>query len=163
LPSRWRCRRRSICRWNNWWDVSSIQLKQSDQQVAEYVKKIKRSNRLDERVIEELQGQGLGPKTVEALHGLSEASAKLPAAPPPAPKPVIVLIPPPSPEERKKALDTATDHALNHLKPLPDFLCTQVTRRFADPTGKESWIPQDGGLYQGATGTSVGRCCRILR
>ena len=122
---------------------SSIQLKQPDKQVAEYVKKVRLANRLDERLVEELQGQGLGPKTVDALHTLSEASAKLPAAPPPAPKPVVTPIPPPSPEEQKKALDAATDHALNYVKRLPDFICTQVTRRFADPTGREAWIPQD--------------------
>jgi hypothetical protein len=122
---------------------SSIKLKQPDKQVADYVKKVRLSNRLDERLVEELQGQGLGSKTVEALHALSEASAKLPAAPPPAPKPVAAPIPPPSAEERKKALDAATDHALNYVKRLPDFICTQVTRRSVDPTGKESWIPQD--------------------
>jgi hypothetical protein len=122
---------------------SSIQLKQPDKQVAEYVRKVRLTNRLDERTIEELQGQGLGPKTVEALHTLSEASAKLPVPPPPAPKPVVVPIPPPSPEERKRALDAATDHAINYVKRLPDFICTQVTRRFADPTGRESWIAQD--------------------
>jgi len=122
---------------------SSIQLKHPDKQVAEYVKKIRLSNRLDARMIEELQGQGLGPKTTQALHDLSEATAKLPAPPPPAPKPVVAPIPPPSPEERKRVLAAATDHALNYLKRLPDFICTQVTRRSVDPTGRESWIPQD--------------------
>lgn len=122
---------------------SSIKLKHPDKQVAEYVKRVKLPHRLDERLIEELQGEGLGVKTAQALRALSEASASLPAAPPPAPKLVAAPPPPPSPEERKKALDAATDHALNYLKRLPDFICTQVTRRFADPTGKESWIPQD--------------------
>src|SRR5258706_5965146 len=42
---------------------SSIQLRQDDRQVADYVKKIKLPNRLEERTIEDLQGQGLGPKT----------------------------------------------------------------------------------------------------
>ena len=58
---------------------SSIKLKQEDKQVADYVKKIKLSNRLDARTIEELQGEGLGPKTVQALSALREASAGLPA------------------------------------------------------------------------------------
>src|SRR3989442_7522536 len=74
---------------------SSIKLKQDDRQVADYVKKIKLSNRLEERAIEELQGEGLGPKTVQALHDLSAASASLPAPPPPPPKPAVVTIPPP--------------------------------------------------------------------
>lgn len=122
---------------------SSIHLKQDDRGVADYLKKIRLSERLDGRTVEELQGQGLGPKTVQALHDLIEASAALPAAPAPAPKPVVVEIPPPSADEQKRVLDAATDHALNYVKRLPDFICTQVTRRFADPTGKESWIPQD--------------------
>src|SRR5438552_13800017 len=117
---------------------SSIQLKQDDRQVADYVKKIKLSNRLEERTIEELQGQGLGPKTVQALHDLSGATASLPAAPPPAPKPVAVPIPPPSVDEQKRVLDTARDNAINYVNRLPDFICTQVTRRYVDPTGKES-------------------------
>jgi hypothetical protein len=122
---------------------SSIRLKQDDRQVADYVKKIKLSNRLEERTIEELQGEGLGPKTVQALHDLSAATASLPAAPPPAPKPVAAPIPPPGADEQKRVLDAARDHALNYVRTLPDFICTQVTRRFVDPTGKESWREQD--------------------
>jgi hypothetical protein len=123
---------------------SSLQLKQDDRSVAEYLKKVKLVNRLDGRTIEELQGQGLGPKTVQALQELSEASAALPAPPPPAPKPLVVPIPPPSAEEQKRVLDAATDYAINFVKRLPDFICTQVTRRFVDPTGKDSFgQPQD--------------------
>ena len=122
---------------------SSIQLKQDDRQVADYIKKIKLSNRLDDRAIEELQGQGLGPKTVAALHDLSAATASLPPAPPPPPKPVVVPIPPPSIDEQRDVLKTATDYALNYVKRLPDFICSQVTRRFYDPTGQESWRQED--------------------
>src|SRR5436305_14640409 len=79
---------------------SSIQLKQDDRQVADYVKKIKLSNRLEERPIEELQGQGLGPNTVQALHDLSGATVSLPTAMPPAPKPTVPPIPPPRADEQ---------------------------------------------------------------
>jgi len=95
-------------------------------------------------MIEELQGQGLGPKTVQALRELSATTGNLPAAPPIAPPPVAVVIPPPSREEQKQVLGAATEHALTYLKTLPDFICTQVTRRYVDFTGKESWgAPQD--------------------
>ena len=123
---------------------SSIKLKQEDKQVADYVKKIKLSNRLDARTIEELQGEGLGPKTVQALSDLREASAGLPAAPPPAPVSIgRVTIAPPSAAEQKHALGAATEYALNYVKSLPDFICSQVTRRYVDPTGRESWVKQD--------------------
>jgi len=122
---------------------SSIQLKQDDRTVSEYVKKIKLSDHLELRTVEELQGQGLGPKTVQALRDLSEASASLPAALPPAPLPVVVEIPPPSVDEQKRVLAAATEHALNYVKTLPDFICTQVTRRYVDPTGRDSWRQQD--------------------
>jgi len=123
---------------------SSIKLKQDDKQVADYLRKINLSNRLDARMIEELQGEGLGPKTVQALGDLREASAGLPAAAPPAPAPPPKpAMPPPSSAEQKRVLDAATEYALNYVKNLPDFICTQVTRRYVDPTGREAWLKQD--------------------
>jgi hypothetical protein len=122
---------------------SSIQMKQDDRQVADYLRKVKLTQRLDARTIEELQGEGLGPKTVEALHTLSATTISFPAPPPPAPKPVYVPPPPPSEEEQKQALDAATEYARNYVERLPDFICNQVTRRYVDPSGKESWQQQD--------------------
>src|SRR4029079_16067941 len=56
---------------------SSIQLKTPDQDVAKYLKTIKLSERLDDVTIEDLQGQGVGPKTVAALKNLRDATASL--------------------------------------------------------------------------------------
>src|SRR5207302_8261915 len=66
---------------------SSIQLKHPDKQVASYLLKLKLSERLDARTIEELQGLGAGPGAMEALRKLMEGSAGLPAPPP---KPVRI-------------------------------------------------------------------------
>src|SRR5215831_1609618 len=66
---------------------SSIELKHPDKQVAAYLLKLKLSERLDARTIEELQGMGAGPAATEALRKLAEASAGLPAPPP---KPVRI-------------------------------------------------------------------------
>jgi len=118
---------------------SSIKLKQDDKSVAEYLKRVHLTERLDARMIEELQGQGLGPKAVQALRDLSATSGSLPMARPPAPAPVPAEIPPPSVDEQKRVLGAATEHALTYLKSLPDFICTQVTRRYVDFTGRESW------------------------
>ncbi|HYL78824.1 MAG TPA: hypothetical protein VEU96_31835, partial [Bryobacteraceae bacterium] len=74
---------------------SAVQMKQPDRQVAEYLRHIKLTEKLDDQTIEDLQNAGAGPKTVAALKTLGESSAKLPAAPPPAMKPVVTVIPGP--------------------------------------------------------------------
>jgi hypothetical protein len=61
--------------------------------------------------------------------GVPAASAQLPE--------------PPDSMEQKKVLADAVEHALNHEKNLPNFICTQTTRRFEDFTGKNSWRPID--------------------
>ena len=89
---------------------SAMELKQLDKDVAKDLRKRTLSQRLDDRTIEELQGLGAGPKTVEALNALRDASKDLPAPPPaavapetPAPAPT----PPPSREEQRKVIDQA--------------------------------------------------------
>ena len=125
---------------------SSIQLKHSDKEVANYVRKLALSQRLDDPTIEELQGLGAGPKTVEALNALRDASKNLPAPPPlavapetPAPTP----FPPPSPAEQRRVIDQTREYALGYTKNLPNFICTQVTRRYLDRSGLEFWQQQD--------------------
>ncbi len=116
---------------------SSIQLQHDDRRIADYLKKVAITERLDDRAIEELQGLGAGPKTVEALRALRDASANLAAAAPAPPKPAPAAIPPPPPGEWKRSLAEAREYALNYSKRLPDFICLQVTRRNVDPTGME--------------------------
>jgi hypothetical protein len=50
---------------------------------------------------------------------------------------------PPDAGEQKRVLADATEHALNHEKSLPDFICTQTTRRFEDVNGRNGWRPID--------------------
>jgi len=50
---------------------------------------------------------------------------------------------PPDLREQKQILADATEHALNHEKDLPNFICTQTTRRFEDFNGKNGWRPID--------------------
>jgi hypothetical protein len=122
---------------------SSVQLKHPDRQVAEYLRGVKLNYRLDDRIVVELQAAGTGPRTVEALRALQEASKGLPEPPKPAAKPEPPEIPPPSPSEWKKVIDDAREYALNYSKQLPDFICTQVTRRYFDPSGLEFWQSED--------------------
>ena len=123
---------------------SSVELKQPDSKVAEYLRHVKLTDKLDDRTIEDLQSLGAGSKTVAALRELSDASASLPAAPPPPPKPVYVPPPPPSSIEQEKIIDQAREYALNYTKQLPNFICVQVTRRDYDPTGTgNNWYHSD--------------------
>ena len=118
---------------------SSIQLRQDDRQVADVVRKIRLSNRLDARTVEELAGSGAGPRTVSALRQLESASAALEPPPPPAPAPPVAVLQAPDPAEQKRILDEITQNALSYVDNLPNFMCTQVTRRHIDPTGTENW------------------------
>jgi hypothetical protein len=122
---------------------SAIQLKQPDRQVAEYLHHVKMVEKLDDRMVEELQGMGAGPKTVAALRELGNASSNLPTAAPPAPKPVYVPKPPPSSVEQAKIIDEAREYVMNYTKNLPNFICVQVTRRSFDPKGGNNWYHGD--------------------
>jgi hypothetical protein len=126
---------------------SSISQKLPDKDIADVLAKMKLTEKLDLRTVEELQGKGAGPKTVAALSRLAEASSTLQPAPPkiaaPKPKP----IPPPPYEEQQKVIQEAREYALNYSKSLPDFICLQVTRRYIDrhykPGTEGSWAVSD--------------------
>jgi hypothetical protein len=122
---------------------SSVQQHNPDRDVADFLGKIKLTNKLEDRTVEELQGLGAGPKTVLALRKLSDTTANLAPPPAPAPKPVPVVIPPPSSIEQKLILDEIKERALNYTENLPNFICTQVTRRHIDRSGTESWTLAD--------------------
>ncbi len=119
---------------------SSIELKQSDKQVADILKEIRLTQRLTPGAVEDLQAMGVGPRTLDALKVLSAASSGMGAAPPqapaaPGPKP----LPPPSDAEQKKVLAEVTKNALDYTKNLPNFICTQVTRRYNGLPGERGW------------------------
>jgi hypothetical protein len=113
--------------------------KQTDGELAKFLAKVKLTERLDDRVIEELQGYGIGAKTLQALEALRDRTKDLMAAKPivrqapPTPKP------PPSSEEQAAILSDVREYALNYSKNLPDFICTQVTRRYAAPMPGTRW------------------------
>lgn len=123
--------------------TSSAQLQHPDKQVAAYLRKVILTERLDEDTLTDLQALRLGPKTREALSDLAEASKSLPRAAPPPRKLPPPTIPPPPEAEQKKVIAEVRDYALNYTKRLPDFICSQVTRRYVDPTGMEFWRQQD--------------------
>lgn len=122
---------------------SSAELKQDDKKVAGYLKAVKLKERMSEDALTAMLAAGVGQRTAEALRDLMDASKSLPAAPPPAPKPIPKPIPPPSAEDQAKLLQEIREYAASYSTRLPDFICTQVTRRYRDPTGLEFWQRQD--------------------
>ncbi len=125
---------------------SSVRLKHPDAQVANYLKKVTLTEQLPAGRIEDLLANGMGPKTYDQLQLMVASTASLPAAKvvsAPPEQTMAQLIPPPSPAEQRKLVEELREYALNYDKTLPDFLCTQVTRRFYDPSGLEYWVSAD--------------------
>jgi len=119
--------------------------KMTDRELAKYLAGVKLTERLDDRTIEQIQGFGkIGPNTLHALQALRDRTQALAAAapvlPPAAPRP----IPPPSSVEQAAIIDDVRDYALNYSRNLPDFICTQVTRRYG--------APKPGTRYGGSPG-----------
>jgi hypothetical protein len=128
--------------------------KMTDRDLANYLTKVKLTERLDDRTIEEIQGFGkIGPKTLQALASLRDRTQALAAAAPIVEPPKATPIPPPTSEEQAAILDEVREYALNYSKNLPDFICTQVTRRYVAPApgtknggpidSEPHWMSQD--------------------
>ncbi len=115
--------------------TSSINLKHPDKQVADVVKTLKLSERLTISKVEDLQGMGAGPRTLEALRLLVAGSASLPVAAPPLTTAAVMAEPAPSDAQIRAILKEVTQNSLDYTKGLPNFICTQVTRRYVDPYG----------------------------
>ena len=83
---------------------TAIREKQKDDQIARSLHKWKLAESLDEHTIEELQSEGAGPKTVEELERLRQASADFPK---PAEPPRFESPPVPSPAEQNRIVNEA--------------------------------------------------------
>jgi hypothetical protein len=125
---------------------SSVKLRQSDKEVASYLRRQKLQFSLSDRLVEELQGLGAGAQTVQALRELQKASQSLPPPDltPAAAAPSKPVEPAPPPAEQQRIIEEARAYALSYSKRLPDFICLQLTRRYVDPTGLEiDWMKYD--------------------
>ena len=122
---------------------SSIKLKHPDKQVGEYLRKVQLTEKLDDRTIETLLGEGIGPKTLESLKVLRDATENFEKPKVIPPKPAAPVIPAPPTAEVNRIIEKSREYALAYDKGLPNFLCIQVTRRFVDPAGLELWNKVD--------------------
>lgn len=121
--------------------TSSMALKHDDKSIADYLKHVQLTERLNDETIEQLMGMGIGARTIKALQELRDQSEKLAPKIAPATKqeqPSMVLsqehtptpIPPPDSVKQAEILDLFRDYAKNYTKGLPNFLCLQVTDRY---------------------------------
>jgi hypothetical protein len=118
--------------------------KSTDRDTAKFLASVKLSEKLDESVIEDLQGAGVGPQTIKALERLRDQSQNLTAANLQAPLPDDP-IPVPTSIEQGAILDAVRDYVMNYDSGLPDFICLEVeTRKVA---------PRPGGRYGGRAGS----------
>lgn len=106
---------------------------QSDSNVARLLRKYKLSERLDERTIEALENEGAGPQAVGELERLRRASAGLPI---PLTAPIFEPRPAPGPDEQRRIIEAARESALDYTRSLPDFICTEVLRRYDESKNK---------------------------
>jgi hypothetical protein len=128
---------------------STIQQKTPDVEVAKFLRGVRLSERLDDRTIEDLQGQGLGPKTVAVLHNLGATTASLPKArPEPPPPPPPPQKPPPSSEEQAQIIEDARENSLNYTRNLPNYICWQVTTWNVNPYGHEDSFVKLGTMVE---------------
>jgi len=122
--------------------------KNADKDIADYLGKVKLTERLDDRTIGELQATGgVGPRTLHALWALRDRSKDLPEAKAPAAAPAKPVTPPPSSEEQGRILDAVRTYAMEYSNTLPDFICTEVVKRssapHAAPGGEPEWRSGD--------------------
>lgn len=135
---------------------SELALKQhSDKQIAAGVRGIQLSEKLTDKTIIDLQAQGAGQKTVEALKALRDQTANMKppthdvtASPETTPDqqgegtsltPKAPPAPPPSEAKQHEILESIRQYALTYTKGLPNFFCVEVTRQFVDPNGGQSY------------------------
>jgi hypothetical protein len=111
----------------------------SDAEIVFEIRQVQLAERLDDAVIEQLQSDGAGPKTVEELEWLRERSIALPA---PAGLRLFDAPPAPPEVEQNGLIARARHIALEYTASLPNFLCTESVRRFVLPAGK-AWQARD--------------------
>lgn len=108
---------------------AGIENHDKDGDLAKTIHKLKPSERLDYRVLDALETEGVGPKSYAELDRIRDLSRDLPA-------PAVVVHfpqdPMPSVEDQRKIVRDTQSIALNYSRSLPDFFCTQVVRRYDD-------------------------------
>ena len=116
----------------------------TDKQLADFLSRVKLTEKLEPRVIEDLEALDLGPLTRRALEKLRVDSQTLTAS---SVKQVLPdePIPPPSSLEQGAILNDVREYVANYDNNLPDFVCTEVEHRLV--------APRPGTRYGGRPGS----------
>lgn len=120
---------------------SALHEHRPDRDIAQIVDTTRLAEKLGDDVVEELQSEGAGPETMDALDRAQEASRKLPK--PAAPLPLFDAPEAPSADEQSKAIEKTRDIAMQYTANLPNFLCTETVHRFFQGKNETSWKRRD--------------------
>lgn len=111
---------------------AAIEKGDADGTLAKALHKWKPSERVDDHLIEELESEGAGPKAVAELERLRDLSRGLPPA---AVAPDFRHEGAPPVAEQRSIVSAAQKIALNYGRSLPDFICTEIIRRYDNVRG----------------------------
>jgi hypothetical protein len=117
---------------------AAIDARNSDDQTAKALSKLKLAESLEDRTVEELESEGAGPRSVAAMLELRDASAGLP----PASRLPFSSPPRPTVEEQRKVVNDAAHAASGYQAGLPNFICTQQARRLENHN-ENGWKQKD--------------------
>ena len=139
---------------------SELALRQhTDKQIAAGLKKIQLSEKLTDKTITDLEAQGAGPKTAEALRrlrdesaGLKHLSADVTSSPATAPDNTLTKgpatatlsaaappAPPPNSVQQQQIIDLMRQYAMSYTDNLPNFVCVEVVHQAVDPNGGDRY------------------------
>ena len=108
------------------------ELKTADEPAARRLRNVKLAERLDDRSIETLESEGAGPLTAAELRRLRDQSLRRP----PSAVPAIASASVPSAVEQASVWAAATANSLHYNDSLPNFICTEMVRRYQEPEPK---------------------------
>ena len=111
---------------------TAIEKRDKDADLAKALHKLKPAERLDYRIIDGLETEGAGPKSLAELERLRDASRDLP-------KPAVHFAFPQDPipvaEDQRRIVRETQQIAMNYSRSLPDFFCNEVVKRYDDARG----------------------------
>jgi hypothetical protein len=121
---------------------SALRAGNGDIGLARIIDRARLAERLDDAVIEQLQTEGAGPLTLEALDRQRERTRALPT--PVQPVHLFDAPPPPSSAAQAEVIGKARELALRYSAGLPDFICTETVQRYLeDKKAPGSWKAHD--------------------
>jgi hypothetical protein len=120
---------------------AAIRAGRSDADVARAVATLRLTECLDDAVVEQLETEGAGRETLDALDRQRDVSREKPK--PSAALSLFDAPAPPSVEDRTAALEKARESALQYNAGLPNFLCTETVHRYVDPKKTQAWTSRD--------------------